>query len=84
MITLDSRVAITPTVPPLRRGSAEHRSSSFPEARLPNPKSTAARDLNQHHPRSGKDLGVEISFGEWMMAFGFAEFVIASLLFEYA
>jgi hypothetical protein len=27
---------------------------------------------------------VEISFGEWMMAFGFAEFVIASLLFEYA
>jgi hypothetical protein len=42
------------------------------------------RDLNQDHPRSGKDLGVEISFGEWMMAFGFAEFVIASLLFEYA
>jgi hypothetical protein len=22
------------------------------------------RDLNQDHPRSGKDLGVEISFGE--------------------
>jgi hypothetical protein len=42
------------------------------------------RDLNQDHPRSGKDLGVEISFGEWMMAFGFAEFVIASLLSEYA
>jgi transposase len=41
-------------------------------------------DLNQDHPRSGKDLGVEISFGEWMMAFGFAQFVIASLLFEYA
>jgi hypothetical protein len=35
-------------------------------------------------PVPGKDLGVEISFGEWMMAFGFAEFVIASLLFEYA
>jgi hypothetical protein len=35
MITLDSRVAITRPVPPLRRGSAEHRSSSFPEPRLP-------------------------------------------------
>jgi hypothetical protein len=35
MITLDSRVAITPPVPPLRRGSAEDRSSSLPEARLP-------------------------------------------------
>jgi len=31
---LDSRVATTPPVPPLRRGSAEHRSCSFPEARL--------------------------------------------------
>ena len=32
---------LPPPVPPLRRGSAEHRSSSFPEARLPsNPKST--------------------------------------------
>src|ERR1700732_2469581 len=34
MIMLDSRVATTPPVPPLRRGSAEHRSCSFPEARL--------------------------------------------------
>jgi Recombinase len=43
LITLDFRVAIAPPIPPLCLGSAEPRSSSFPEARLPSPRTPNRR-----------------------------------------